>query len=420
MSDGKLGYRVLATRELFTWALTALASKTPVAMTPLALVFLARAGSGGYTLGATLASAYVLGEVVGAPLLGARLAHRRMRGQLAAGLLVGAGAFAALAFTRSAPTAVTVCVAFTAGAAPAACPGGIRSLLTGLVTEENVPRALSAEATLTQITWAVAPGLVTLLALKVHPGAPLVLGAFLAGCAALLVLLLPEPRAVEPRKRTSAPLTRVVLSGWSVYLTSAAAMAMLAAAELVLPALLEDRGLAVGWAGPLLAGFSLASAVGAFCYGLRTWPGSTRVQSLLFLVVTAGCVSTVALVPSLPGIAVGLTAAGVFQAGVMVTRNLSLRERLPEHAQAVGYSVMYAVQGLGYSLTASLSAVALDRAGPRTAVLGGVAVTLVITLISALAERRSAAPGRRSAEATAVLDDDAAHVVSRTSNRRQE
>ncbi|MER6706337.1 MFS transporter [Streptomyces fumanus] len=375
------------TRDLLLWALISLASKAPVAMAPLALVFLSRESPGGYTLGASLASAYVLGEVVGAPLLGTRLGRGRMRRELSAGLLAGALAFGALPFAHSAPAPVLLALAFLAGGAPAACPGGLRASLTKLVGEDLVPRALSAEATLTQCIWAAAPGLVVFLALQVHPGAPLLLGAVLAATASLLLLRLPEPRAAEPAGRAAAPMTRTLLSGWPVYLTSAAAMAMLATAELVLPALLEDRHIAVGWSGPLLAGFALASAAGALCYGLRTWPGSVRVQSLVLLAVTAACVCLITLLPGLGGIAAALLLAGVFQSGVMVTRNLSLRERLPEHAHAAAYSVMYAVQGVGYSATASLSAVALDLATPSVAILGGVAITLVITAVSAFAER---------------------------------
>ncbi|MET9481547.1 MFS transporter [Streptomyces sp. NPDC006638] len=392
------------TRELLLWALVALASKAPVAMAPLAVVFLSRESQGGYTLGAILASAYVLGEVVGAPLLGTRLGPGRMRPQLSAGLMVGALAFCALPLAASAPSAVLIGLAFLAGAAPAACPGGVRVMLTRLVADDAVPRALSAEATLTQITWAAAPGLVVLLSLQVHPGAPLILGAVLAAAGSLLVLRLPEPRVAEPTGRTAAPMTRTLLSGWPVYLTSAAAMAMLATAELVLPALLEDRDVAVGWSGPLLAGFALASAAGAFCYGLRNWPGTVRVQSLVFLAVTAGCVCLVAFLPGLPGIAAGLLLAGVFQSGVMVTRNLSLRERLPEHAHAAAYSVMYAVQGVGYSLTASLSAVALNLATPSVAILGGVALTLLITAVSAVAERSSAPRAPTGSPAFAEAD----------------
>ncbi|WP_199826309.1 hypothetical protein [Streptomyces sp. SBT349] len=396
LSAAEPRYRDLMTRAVLLWGLVAFAGKVPVAMAPLALVFLSRESPGGYTLGAGLASAYVVGEVFGATLLGARLGRGRMRRQLSAGLMAGALPFGALPFAASAPSPVLVGLALLAGAAPAAGPGGVRTMLTRLVAEEAVPRALSAEAALTQVVWAAAPGVVVFLALQVHPGAPLVLCALLAAAASVLLLGLPESAEPGPARPAAVPMARTLLSAWPVYLTSAAAMALLAAAELVLPALLEERRIAVGWSGPLLAGFALASAVGAFSYGLRTWPGPPRVQSLVLLAVYAGCVSLVTVLPGVPGIATGLMLAGVFQAGVMVTRNLSLRERLPPHAHAAAYSVMYAAGAVGYGLTASLSAVALEVAGPSAAILGGVAVTLLTTGVSALAETRSGVSrGRR-------------------------
>ena len=97
----------------------------------------------------------------------------------------------------------------------------------------------------------------------------------------------------------------------------------------------------------------------------------------------------IAVLPGLVGIAVGLVLAGAFKSGVMVTRNLSLRERVPAGMLAAGYSLMYAVQGVGYSLTASLTAVILANAEPGTAVLCGAALTLLLTLVSASAEYRS-------------------------------
>lgn len=381
------GYRVLLRGELLLWVLVSLVSKMPVAMAPLAVVFLSRPSSGGYTLGAGLASAYVLGEMTGAPLLGARLRTGRIRQQLAAGLAIGAVAFAALPFAHSAPLPVLIVLAFMAGAAPAACPGGTRVLLTRMVPDTAVARALSIEATVTQIIWAVSPGLVVLLALNAGSGAPLLLGGVLAAVASLLVLRLPELPATGPAGRAELGVRRVLLSGWPIYLTSAAAMTMLATAELVLPALLEDRQVAVGWAGPLLAGFALAGAAGAFCYGLRSWPGSATRQSLVLLTVTAGCVGLIAVLPSLWGSATGLLLAGAFQSGVMITRNLSLRERLPGHAHAGGYSLMYAAGGAGYSLTAVLTAVALSVASPAAAVAGGAALAVLVTAVSALAER---------------------------------
>ena len=254
-------------------------------------------------------------------------------------------------------------------------------------------RALSVETTLSQGIWAVAPAAVAFLALGAAPGAPLGLAACCAALAAVGVRMLPAADtdgeqagrgAAEPPSRG-----RALAAGWPVYLTSAAAMALLATAELVLPALLESRGLPVSWSGPLLTVFSVASVVGGLLYGARRWPGGPRAQSLVLLVAMAAFVALIAVLPGLVGIAVGLVLAGAFKSGVMVTRNLSLRERVPAGMLAAGYSLMYAVQGVGYSLTASLTAVILANAEPGTAVLCGAALTLLLTLVSASAEYRS-------------------------------
>ncbi|MFD9790939.1 MFS transporter [Streptomyces sp. NPDC059070] len=385
-----MSYRKILTRNVLLWMLAAFTGRLPIAIAPLGLVFLVRDTSGGYSLGATLAGAYVLGEVLGSVALGAWLHPTRRH--LAAGMAVGGLAFGGLALFPDAPVAATVALAFLGGAAPAAGPGGMRSMLIAMVDKADEPRALSAETVLTQITWGGAPALVVLLAVNVSAGAPLALGAagFLA--AALILSALPVPER-EPAGTEAAPAAgrgrgRLLASVWPIYLTSAAAMAMLATAELALTPLLEYRGLTVNWSGALLALFSLTSAAGAFLYGLRTWPGTVRSQSLVFLLLTAVCVSTSAVLPGLAGIAVAFLAAGVFQAGVMVTRSLSLRERLPEHAHTAGYSIQYAVQGVGYTLTASVAAIVLDRSTPVVAILGGVVITVLLTLVSAAAEVR--------------------------------
>ncbi|HZE38751.1 MAG TPA: MFS transporter, partial [Stackebrandtia sp.] len=85
-------YRQLATRPVLTWALVAVGARLPVAAAPLALVFLVRQRDGGYAIGAGLGASYVVGEVIGAVVLGSRLAPDRARRQLAAGLAVGAAA----------------------------------------------------------------------------------------------------------------------------------------------------------------------------------------------------------------------------------------------------------------------------------------------------------------------------------------
>jgi hypothetical protein len=258
-------------------------------------------------------------------------------------------------------------------------------MLLGLVPDSLVPKAMGFDAMITQVVWAVAPALVTVLALSVDRRAPVVVSVSLIVVAAWLVFILPRGHVTS---RSGTAKVRVVASAWPIYLVSAAALAQLAVAELVLPALLEHRGIGIGWTGPLLTGFAACSALGAVLYGLRPWPGSLRSQGLVLLVITATCVGAVALFPNLPGIAGALLAAGLFQSGVLVTRSLALRERLPVGAHAAGFSMMYAVTGAGYGLTAVVVAWAMDVGSPIWAVFGGVAVTLVLTAISAAAERR--------------------------------
>ncbi|GAA5179780.1 hypothetical protein GCM10023322_10600 [Rugosimonospora acidiphila] len=402
VGDVAMGYGQLATRPVLAWALVVVGARLPVAMAPLALVFLVRERPGGYAVGAGLGSAYVIGEVVGAAVLGPWLQPHRARNQLAAGLAVGAGAFAALGLLPHAHPPLLAILAVLAGAAPAAAPGALRTLLTSQLPEVLVVTALSAESVLTYAVWAVAPALVGVLALNLAPSLPLLLAAALMAAAAGGLRALPRGWAARADDRRGAHLTRTLLRAWPSYLTGAAAMSLLALAELVLPALLRQRSIGVGWAGPLLAGFSIASAAGAALYGLRhSWPGSPRAQSLILLTAVAGCVTLMATTGSLPRIAGALLVAGLLASGVQVTRALSLREALPSSAHAAAYSVMYAATGVGYASSAALVGAVQTAAAPSVAVLAGVGLTLLMVATSALAElgtRRRASVTPRETE----------------------
>jgi MFS family permease len=196
-------------------------------------------------------------------------------------------------------------------------------------------------------------------------------------------------------------MLRTLAKAWPVFVAGAAGNSLLALAELVLPPLLEQRGIAVGWAGPLLAGYSLASAFGAFLYGLRTWPGRLHVQSVVLLLGVSACVAAAGLVPGLGWIAVALLMAGLLESGVLVARSLGLREVLPQSALAAGFSMTYAVVGIGYGASATLSGAVLSVAPPSVAILCGVALTLLLTVASAVGERGLVRAGHDSTDASA-------------------
>lgn len=399
-----MSYRELATRPVLAWCAVTAAGRLPVAMAPLALVFLVRERPGGYSLGAALAAAYVIGEIVAAPVLGLRMNAERARPQLVAGLAVGAAGFAGLGFAPGAHPVVLAALAVLAGAGPAAVAGGLRALLTSMVPERAVTQAMSMESMLTFGVWAAAPALATGLALGVGPDVPLLLMAALMALSVAGMWLLPVGWAAEPPEK-GVSARRALLRAWPVYVLGAAGLTLLALAELLLPALLEQRGIAIGWAGPLLAGFSIGSAVGAFVYGLRGhWPGPLLVQSVvLVLGVTAG-VALVALLPWTAAIGVVLIAAGLLQAPAALTRNLALRRLLPASALAAGYSVMYAAVGAGYAASGALAGGLLKVVAPSTAILYGVGLTVLLVVIGTVGERRLTRRTRESQEEGSVVD----------------
>jgi MFS family permease len=176
----------------------------------------------------------------------------------------------------------------------------------------------------------------------------------------------------------------------------------------------------VGWAGPLLAGFSVAAALGAILYALRgSWPGSLRTQSVILLVGMTGCVALVATAPSVAWMAVALVLAGLMQAGVQLARNLSLRQALPSRAHAAGYSVLYAATGVGYAGSAILAGAVQRAASPEDAILAGAGLTLLLTAVSALAELtpRRRAPIRRAANPVIDCGDCASESRLRSGRR---
>ncbi|MDQ0684501.1 hypothetical protein QFZ56_003464 [Streptomyces achromogenes] len=402
-----MSYRDVASRQVLIWACTAVGARMPVAMAPLALVFLVRERPGGYSLGAALAAAYVIGEIMGAPVLGLRLRPARARLHLTGGLACGAVGFAGLGLLPDTPSAVLCGFALVAGAAPAAATGGLRTLLTALVPERAAAQALSVESMLTAGVWAVSPAAVAGLALGVAPRVPLLLAAASMASSIAGLWLLPaawggDDGTGSGARAGGASLLKVLTGVWPVYVTGAASLALLGLAELVLPALLEQRGIGVGWSGPLLTGMAVGGGLGGFAYGLRAWPGRLRTRSVLLMAGVSVCVTAAALSPSAAVIAAALVVGGTLQSGAMLTRNLSLREALPSDLLAAGYSVMYAAAGAGYAATGSLAGALLREVAPSTAILAGVGLTLALTAVGWWGEVRVAARPPRDADGAAA------------------
>ncbi|SDH92879.1 hypothetical protein SAMN05192558_103249 [Actinokineospora alba] len=385
----------VASRGFQTWAATAAAIRVPGAMTPLALVFLVREQPDGYQLGAILAGIFVLGEMIGAALSAIGADSPRSRHQLPGGLLVGATALIVLGVAGQAPMVVLALLAFVAGLAPANAPGSLQAILVERCQENDVARALAAARVHGTIVFSVAPALVGFLALQVAAGAPLVVAGAMMAAGAGAVVFMPSAKPSTRGPGGAPAMARTLAGAWPIYVTAAAVYFLMALAELELVALLHQRDIAVGWAGPLLVGFSLVGALGAVGYGRRSWPGSYRVQCLWFtLVMSAGLVAA-AVTPHVLGVGAGLLVAGGAMSCLVLARNLSLREVLPDYAHRAGFSLIYAASCLGYSVSGAFAGGALTVTTPEVAILAGIALVLVITVCTAVVERRGA-PRRKS------------------------
>ena len=119
--------------------------------------------------------------------------------------------------------------------------------------------ALSAESILTFVVWTASPALTVVLALSVSPSAPLLLAAGLMVAAAAGLWALPAGWEPDGDDHDGVSKGRTLARAWPIFVTGAAAASLFALVELTLPALLEQRAIHVGWAGPLLAGFSIAA-----------------------------------------------------------------------------------------------------------------------------------------------------------------
>ncbi|RVU20480.1 MFS transporter [Streptomyces antnestii] len=364
----------------------------PVAMAPLAMVFLVRDRPDGLAEGSLLATLYVIGEMVGAPILGTIASPRRLRQHLAAGLAIGGSAFAGVALFRDAPIWLLMILSLIAGAAPAATPGGVQTILTRQFKEADVPFALSVSRVHATVVWSVAPASVGYLALTVAPFTPFLLGALLfLLSASMLIFISAGSGNIQGKKPDSVKKSVTELSrAWPLFLGTAAVNFLVGLGELELVALLSSKGIQVIWAGPLVAGFSVIGVVGTIAFGLGKWPGNHRQQSTWLIVMMCSGTVICAISSNLLPLALGFLFSGLFVPCFMLVRNLALRDLLPEQFHTAGFSVLYASSCVGYVLCGATASVTLKFSQPQTSLIGAAGAVAVITFASFVVERRLA------------------------------
>jgi hypothetical protein len=389
--SGLRGYlQVARTPGMPAWTTVVICQRLPVAMSPLALVYLGKVAANSYSIGAVLAGANALAEAATAGVAGRRFDRNSPRDEVQLVLVLQALMLLTLAIptlfdSKSLPIWAMLLLAAGAGGIASGAHGGLRALLVRTVDRSAHHAALSLESTLTTLVWAIGPGIVGLVVLFADKAWPLLVCGVLALCGVFAADALTE---THPPEDADATRVRVLRLSWPAPFQEAAVLVCVGAAYTGLPTLLDKLGTDAGVAGPVLAGFAVAGILGGLIYGSRNWPGSYRHQSTALVLVIIGLIGAAVVMPTAIGVIVLMTVSGLVGTPALAARAAGLQELLPERAWATGFSGLYAAGGVGFGAAGLIVAGLLGPAGIRTALLACVALAAAAAIVGAFGEER--------------------------------
>jgi predicted MFS family arabinose efflux permease len=369
------------------WTATSAASRLPVAMAPLSLLFLGHGATGSYGVGSVMASAFTFAEALAAPGCGRLLSrHPDVRRGLAVSLAGGVAVIAGLALAGQlrAPTAILIVLSAAAGAVPSGVQGGLRALLQRVVPEGLRESAYLLDSTLLEVEWMAAPALVALVMLFGAPPLAVAVMAVAALVALLMLRTLPALAPTDGSDEEDHPAAGA--SPWRAPAALGAYLASLVLGyaegtiNLALAPLLDHIGSAAGDAGFVLSGLSAASAVGGFGYGWinrHLWPAGPA-RAAVLLTGLGLLVVPVALANSLLVVVVAVAVFGLLVAPINAVRSYQLSQALPEDRQPEGFSILYGANGVGFGISGLVSAALLHAEGPRNVIILAGVITAAI------------------------------------------
>lgn len=355
-------------------------------MTPLALVFLGSQVYGSYTYGLVLVGLYATAEACFAPILGMRLSGSYFQREVTIGLFLSGGAYGLLAVLGVGGAPYAWALVILAGAGAAAVPGALRVAIATIVSRDQVRQAFSIETVITMGSWAAAPALVAFVSFHYSPLLVITCCCFLMLISLIVVRVLPEGQSSTEEQSQGTTSGRVrmreLVSAWPIFLSATIAMSIVSYLELLLPALLDERGTDPAQSGPLISVIAVASIAGAVLYGILKLPGSYATQSWTAIAVMLSAVGLFAYIETLPYLVSLLCLLGLGQSVCIVARNLDLQERLPAKLHVTGFAMLYSVSGVGYGLSAGVSALALSVVSAQTTILIGLICILAICAVA--------------------------------------
>ncbi len=369
------------------WVLAVTFTRLCGTMMPFALLLAGEAALGSFSAGAWMTSVHSVGAALAAPFRGRAMDRRRLPDAMRPPLLLLAllCAVLALACAARAPLPVLLGLSLLLGIIPAGVPGAYRALMPSFLPPHRLASAFAIDAVLIEVAWIGGPPLVGALAL-VHPSFSLGIICLIAGVAILANRRLParEPPPASAPRGAGLSLGPFLLGlPLLVYVAVVATGVSWGAVDTALPPLLVQLGSRAELWGALAALMSVTSAVGGLLSAGATRPASVSAavwRALGFLALWGALLLPLGLTRGLTSTAVWLAAAGFFLAPLVGLLTYLLQQALPADRQAEGFAVYGACWSLGIGAGSALTAVLLEHATARAALVVSGVVPLVLVL----------------------------------------
>lgn len=376
------------------WFVTATAlGRTTTAMRALACILLVQQLTGSYgTAGLVGATQTIVGAVL-APVLARVIDARGERGVLFWAMLaqiIGVVLLISAAYSDLPEISMLVGAAVIGGSSvqfgSLSRARWVRSLGRGRALE----RAYSLESMIDEMGYILGPLIVVPLCVSVHPTAGILTSMSLTIAGSSMLLL--QRRAASSANnsaslhRSDADSGRSVINLPAMQLIATAMLVggtLFGAAEIMMVAFAEHHN-QPNSASYMVAAFGVGSLLGAIAYGSRNWPGSTSLKLIVtFWWLGLGTIP-ILLAPNIPIMTAAVFVAGLAIAPSVITANLFVEKIAPPGKLIEAFAWMGSAGLTGTAAGSILAGYLVDtfgvRGGQWSAVAGGIAAALIITL----------------------------------------